>query len=277
MSADRHLSIETMARWLGGELDPETVQEILLPHLLAVCPACRTTHDQLDRLVRDSHHWNPAMALSESREVPALWARLEALPFEEQLRLVQEDETLQLWMLCRWLAERSLEAAPDQPRAAVLLSSLSLAVCAHLDPAYDLDWVADLNAECLACAAHARRAGGDLDGAENAFDEARAAHAKSGTGSLLVAAVIDRLEALLRRDQRRFPEALLLLDRAWVVYTSADPEIRDLRVAQEIRATRAACRQEIEHPPPEPRAPRHQVPPSSARKRAAGRPTAETE
>ena len=49
MSAGRHLSIETMARWLGGELDPETVQEIVLPHLLAVCPTCRTTHDQLAR------------------------------------------------------------------------------------------------------------------------------------------------------------------------------------------------------------------------------------
>jgi hypothetical protein len=140
------------------------------------------------------------MALAESREVPALWARLAALPHEEQLRLVQDDETFQLWMLCRWLAERSLEAAQNQPRAAVLLSSLAVAVCAHLDPAYDLDWVADLNAECLACAAHARRADADLGGAEKAFDEARAAHAKSGTGSPLVAAGIDRLEALLRRD-----------------------------------------------------------------------------
>jgi hypothetical protein len=275
-SSGRHLSIETMARWLGGELDPEMVQEILLPHLLAVCPACRTTRDQLDRLVRDSHHWNPAMALSESREVPGLWARLEALPYEEQLRLVQEDETFQLWMLCRLLAERSLDAAQDQPRAAVLLSSLALAVCAHLDPAYDLDWVADLNAECLACAAHARRAGGDLDGAEKAFNEARSAHTKSGTGSPLVAATIDRLEALLRRDQRLFPEALLLLDRAWAVYSSTDPELRDLHLAREIRATRTACRQHMEQPPLESRAPHHQALPPSTRKRPDARPTAET-
>ena len=53
---DDHPSLETLARWLAGELAHEQVVRELAPHFLRSCPACREMREEIDRLLAESGH-----------------------------------------------------------------------------------------------------------------------------------------------------------------------------------------------------------------------------
>ncbi len=211
---DAHLSLEVMAKWLAGDLDPEILQIQVVPHLLAGCPVCRDRYDEIQRLKEDLGHWDERVAVFEGQEAPELVAELADLPFDEQLGLVLEDSRFQTWAVCQILLRKSLEAAFEEPAQAVNLAELGVVVAQRLGPAYDPSWVLDLQARSEACLGNARRVLGELRSAETAFRRAEACMAASSTGNLQVRAEVLDLKASLRRDQKRLDEALDLLEEA---------------------------------------------------------------
>jgi len=228
---DRHLPLLTMARLVTGRIEVEELQEVVIPHVLAVCAGCREIYQELQRLKQEVGHWDEIVAVMEGPDAPDLWQRLQGLPYEQQLRQVEEDGGLQTWALCRLLLRKSFEEAPHRPNLAEQVAFLAVKVAVHLGDAYDRDWVTDLRALAFAYLGNARRVIGELRSAEDAFYEAHSHFRASGTGNPRIEAEILDLEASLRRDQRRFEEALELLRQVIAIYTSEDPEVQDLHLA----------------------------------------------
>ena len=74
-----HPTLETMARWLAGRLEHETVLREIAPHLQAQCPVCREQYEQILRLTREAGHSDEEVGVIEWREAPELLAQLEEL------------------------------------------------------------------------------------------------------------------------------------------------------------------------------------------------------
>ncbi len=119
---------------------------------------------------------------------------------------------------CDLLLEESRQAVFDRPRHALDLAVWAAEIGIRLDRAlYGEALVHDLLARAWARVGNARRVLGDHGRAETAF---RTAHGflGRGTGDLLVEAEVIDLEASLDSSQRRFGEALALLQRAAAIY-----------------------------------------------------------
>jgi len=127
---------------------------------------------------------------------------------------------VQKWGLCESLIARSQACRHHDPEQMVLLAERAAAIAADLDPlAYGPELTADLRARCLAELGNAHRVYDDLEAAERAL---RSAVEESGRGTqdpLLLARIMD-LTASLRGAQRRFGEALELLDAVYQLYES---------------------------------------------------------
>jgi tetratricopeptide (TPR) repeat protein len=227
---DRHLSLVTFARLATGRIEVEEIQQLLIPHLVGVCAGCREIHSELQRLKQEVGHWDEMVAVLEGLDAPDLWQRLQPLPYDQQLRQVEEDGELQTWALCRLLLRKSLEATFHRPDLAVQLAFLAVKIAMHLGDAYDRDWVMDLRALAFAYLGNARRVVGELKSADDAFYEAHSHLRRSGTGNPRVEAEILDLEASLRGVERRFDEALDLLEKVVAAFISEDQEIRDVHL-----------------------------------------------
>ncbi len=150
-----------------------------------------------------------------SSHAAGLWERLQRYPFSFQEALVREAREFQSWALCEHLCLESKQQASNNPALAVQLGKLAVQV-AELVPVEDRSRY-KLRGYASALLANALRAQGDLKSAEEKFVEAEELW-RSGEGctvNLLESRLLD-LKASLRRSQRRFPEALELLDRALV-------------------------------------------------------------
>jgi tetratricopeptide (TPR) repeat protein len=211
---DAHLSLEVMAKWLAGDLDPEILQTQVVPHLLAGCSVCRDRYEEIQRLKENLGHWDERVAVFEGQEAPELVAELALLPFDEQLGRIIQESRFQSWAVCQILLRKSLEAAFEEPAQAVNLAELGVLIAQRLGPAYDPSWVLDLQARAEACLGNARRVLGELRSAETAFRRAEACLAESSTGNPQVRAEVLDLKASLRRDQKRLDEAFRLLEEA---------------------------------------------------------------
>lgn len=218
---DAHLSLETLARWIVGRLENDEVRSVVIPHFLATCTICRERYAEIVRLQKEVGHWDEEVAVFEGRMVPELWAQLADRPFPEQLKELERNEELHVWALCQLLLKKSREATFDDPNRAVEMANLALRAARHLGEAYDLNWVMDLRARCFAHLGNARRVLGELRSAEDAFLKAEDCLARSTTGNFEVQGEILDLKSSLRRAQRRFEEALQLLDAALDLYRQA--------------------------------------------------------
>jgi tetratricopeptide (TPR) repeat protein len=215
---DRHLSLETMAKWLTGRLEHDDLLLEVVPHHLEQCSGCRQAYETLETLKQEIGHWDEEVALLETREAPDLAALLDQTASEERADLIEEEESLHTWGLCHLLLKRSLAAARQDPGSAFDLADQAVRLTAHLGSAYDPQWVLGLRARALACRANARRVLGELRGAESDFRKARGCLDRSDMeGSRFEAEVLD-LESSLRRDQRRFGSALHLAEQALGLY-----------------------------------------------------------
>jgi tetratricopeptide (TPR) repeat protein len=242
---DGHLAPELMARLLSGRVESEELSQLVLPHLLARCPECCAVRRELEALRLEVGHWDYVVAATEGADAPALWQRLELLPYAERLEAIDAEPALQTWGLCRLLLRLSEQAAQDQPVTAVQHANAALRVSEHLGEAYDPAWVCDLRALAHAHLGNARRRVGERLAAGDAFDSARRLRA-AGTGYAAVEAEALELEALLRRDQYQLSEALALLDRAYQIYRGEgpapdDPEAVEPHLAGRVRAHQAWC------------------------------------
>lgn len=135
------------------------------------------------------------LELARSRATaPGLWAELREAPFADQRRRLAEEASYRSWGLCELLCRESKRAAPES----------------------------------------ARRVHGELRQAEAAFVTAKALweRGEAVAGEVLgYGAVILDLEASLRGAQRRFPEALALLDRVIAFYQEGPAEFLDAHLA----------------------------------------------
>jgi tetratricopeptide (TPR) repeat protein len=215
---DRHLSLETMAKWLTGRLEHDDLLREVVPHHLEQCPGCRQAYETLETLKQEVGHWDEEVALLESREAPELAALLDRKPSEERADLIEQEESLHTWGLCQLLLRRSLAASRQDPGSAFDLADHAVRLTAHLGLAYDPQWVLGLRARALACRANARRVLGELRSSESDFRKARGCLERSGMEDSRFEAEVLDLESSLRRDQRRFGSALDLAEQALDLY-----------------------------------------------------------
>jgi tetratricopeptide (TPR) repeat protein len=160
---------------------------------------------------------------------PALWERLRRYSAEEQRAIVQESTEFWSPILCELLCEESVKAAADRPRRAKELAELALDI-AGMVPGNE-SWRSFSQGYVWAFLGNVRRVQGDLQGADDAFTRSaelrRAGSSASSPEPLSEARLLD-LEASLRREQRRLPEALWLLDRALAMSTDEEATARAL-------------------------------------------------
>jgi len=232
---DTHPSLETLARWLAGELEHEEVLREVVPHLVASCPVCRHLREEIRRLQDESGHWNEVVAVLETQEAPALAAWLQGRPQEERMRLASEDESLHTWGLCQYFVRASRESIFQDPAQAVDWARLAVRLSDHLSQSYHPDSIRDLRARAYAQLGNAYRVLGELKGSEHAFLSARECLGASGTGDLSLQAEVLGLEASLCLDQRRFEDAGHLLERSLAFFREA----RDARGAAKALLKRA--------------------------------------
>jgi tetratricopeptide (TPR) repeat protein len=195
---------------MSGTLEHDEVLRVVIPHFLAHCPDCRERYGEILRIQAAVGHWDPEIAVTEGRMAPALWARLDGLTYDQQLREIDEEEELHTWGLCQLVLQKSRESTFSDPVRAVELANLALRIVRHLGQSYDPNWVMDLRARCFAHLGNARRVLGELRSAEDAFLKAEGCLARSTSGNIEVQAEILNLKSSLRRAQRRLEEALTL-------------------------------------------------------------------
>jgi tetratricopeptide (TPR) repeat protein len=215
---DGHLTLETLALWLAGELDPEILRRQVLPHFFSRCPECSTVYEEVQRLQAEVGHWDERVAVFEGREAPHLYTSLQESSFEDQIRRIKDEADLQSWGLCQFLLQKSRDMVFDQPLAAVQAAELAAKLSSYLGDTYDPHWVLDLKARAQAYLGNARRVLGELRSAEMAFLQADAFREQSMTGNEEVRAEILHLKSSLRRQQRRLDEALALVEEALSIY-----------------------------------------------------------
>lgn len=235
----KHLDATVLERLLT--LDRTAEQNELLFHLLSVCPGCREAGGWLLEL-----HQAQALpstfglidaALARSRtEAPRLLEELLSLAPEERLTRLHADPRFASWGLCELLIQKSCQTASQQPSEALHLAELAVSL-AELIPAgdpFEEQWVYQLRGLASAALGNARRVQGDLSGAETAFEKADdwwdqgTADCEDALG---YEPVLLDLKASHRMAQRRFPEALQLLDQAVTLFLEGQPEHRDPHLA----------------------------------------------
>ncbi len=124
----------------------------------------------------------------------------------------------QNWGLCETLLSRSQACRYQDPEQMVLLAQRAVAVAEGLDHMeYGRELAADLRARAFAELANAYRVADDLEAAERMLRRAAEWSARGSQDPLLLARIM-RIAAGQRGAQRRFPEALALLDAAYTIY-----------------------------------------------------------
>jgi tetratricopeptide (TPR) repeat protein len=118
---------------------------------------------------------------------------------------------------CEALLSASRELRHQDPEVMVFLASLAVGVAERLDAQTAPSAAADLRARAWAELGNARRVANDLAGAEAALERSLAA-ADQGSGEPLLLARLFDLTASLYTDQRRFDQALALLDHVFEIY-----------------------------------------------------------
>lgn len=154
-------------------------------------------------------------ALQARQQAEVLWDRLAPRPPEERRALVDHPlSKFRSWALCERVGAQSVAAAPNHPKKALELADLALRI-AQVAPGPGL-WRDRLLGYAWAFVSNARRACNDLPGAEKAMANARKLweNGEPEDPGYLEKAWLPGLEAALRKDQRRFPEALKRIDEA---------------------------------------------------------------
>jgi transcriptional regulator with XRE-family HTH domain len=184
-------------------------------------------------------------ALDARRRAPALWLRLRPYAARERRALVKEAEEFRSWALCELLCAESARAAADNAARSVELAELALEVAGVVggEPA----WRSRVEGYAWAFLGNARRVAGDLAAADKALGRASelwAAGAAADAGVLDGARLLD-LEAMLRLDQRRCPEALELFERALAMGGVGEARARRLLAKAKALEEMGECEQAI--------------------------------
>lgn len=152
-----------------------------------------------------------------------LWEILKPHTLANRRSLVERSLELRSWALCERVCAESAKAAAADANRSLELADLALHIANHARGPEG--WRSRLQGYAWAFVANSRRVASDLPGADKAFGKAwelwKACPVEE-KGPLPEWRLLD-LEASLRRDQRRLPEALDLIDRALAGYTGEAP------------------------------------------------------
>lgn len=168
-------------------------------------------------------------ALLEWQEARQRAAELLALPpGQRTLTLRNSDRFLSL-AIAQIVLEESRKASFDDAGRGEALALVALEVLDRLNPdVYGERRLEDIRARAWAYLGNARRVAADLVGAEAAFTRGEAC--LRGTPDLSEEARFTSMLASLRKHQRRFSEALQLLDRAARIYGDIEDTDGAIRV-----------------------------------------------
>jgi tetratricopeptide (TPR) repeat protein len=193
-------------------------------------------------------------ALTASRaKAPDLWAELAPYRFEDQSQLIRCHRRFVTWGLCERLCQESARLTAIDPGRAIEAAELAVLISDLMkedDPA-NVRWLYRLRSYAWAHDGNARRVLGDLRSADESFAIAEAwwEAGENGAADVLgYESVLLDFEASLRIAQRRFPEALALLDRLIALHTSGSPEHRNTHLAGRALVKKALALQEMEEP-----------------------------
>jgi transcriptional regulator with XRE-family HTH domain len=226
--------VETLIAWMG--VPPERI-DATLDLLAANRASARELPDSLDphakakaqveaiagQAARLTADYTRALLTLLTTEGEALKARQKAETLWNQLkrhsptvrrRLVEDGMKYRTWALCERVAAESVGQAPNHPKEAQELAELALLI-AELTPGEDL-WRQRIAGYAGIFLGNARRVCNNLPGADQAFSRARKLFEAGAPGDpgFLNEAWLPALESSLRRDQRRFPQALRRIEEA---------------------------------------------------------------
>lgn len=146
------------------------------------------------------------------------WEKVRDFGFGALRELVWEDPRFQSWGFFELLVDKAREAALEEPRRAEELLRVALDVTEHLDPElYGNGAIGAARTRAWSNLGNALRILGDFRQAEQAFLQAEA-HFETSWLDPLDEALLLELKASLRRAQRRFADALQMLDNALELY-----------------------------------------------------------
>jgi tetratricopeptide (TPR) repeat protein len=207
-----------------------------LLHKLAVCPECYRIGGFILDLYRGGDLKIPFgpidLALARSRaEASGIWQELEGRALADQRALVQSDRRFASWGLCELLCQESERIVAADAAQAIERAELAVLVADLLEDGEPVEdrWIYQLRGYAWAHLGNARRVFGELPTSDEAFQMADSWwQAGEVVGDALgYGPIILELTASLRTAQRRFSEALEILDRVIQLYTEDDPEHRD--------------------------------------------------
>ncbi len=154
----------------------------------------------------------------ERREAAELWRELAAATPEEARARAYDDPRLHNWGLFELLLDRARRDSLAETRQAEELLRLALVIAGCLDSKrYGPGSVEAAHARAWAYLGNVLRVRSDFREAERAFQMAESHLSRSWLDPLDEALVLE-LKASLRRAQRRFDEALAMLDDAIALY-----------------------------------------------------------
>jgi tetratricopeptide (TPR) repeat protein len=147
-------------------------------------------------------------------------------PAERRLILIRNHPRFHTWGVFERLLELSILESPRSAGASEELARLALELSNHLDESrYGTEALEDLRGRAWAYIGNARRVQSDLRGAQEALDCALV-HLRQGTREPWERAVWLDLKGSLLRAQRRFDEALRLMNRALLLFLAVGDQHR---------------------------------------------------
>jgi tetratricopeptide (TPR) repeat protein len=233
-----HLTKEILAQYFSTTQSDEVARMLL--HLLAVCPECRKAGGTILAAYKAGaigvQFSSVDVDLFESRmKAEELWEVLQPLPYAVALRRIRRGGEFVTWGLVELLARESQQAGTNDASRAVDLATLAVEVATRVsewEPCEE-EWLFELRAFAYAHLVNACRISCQMREAEKAQRKADDWWTKGNSmGDILgYEAEILSIKAALRKDQGRFEEALILLDKAERIYLAGDPESQDLHLA----------------------------------------------
>lgn len=194
-------------------------------------------------------------ALADSRsEAPELWAELKPYRFQDQYHLIRAHRRFVTWGLCELFCQESAQSTTIDPDRAVEAAELAVLVADLLkegEPARSC-LLYQLRGYAWAHDGNARRVLGDLRNADESFSIADAwwEAGQAGAGDVLgYEPVLLDLKASLRIAQRRFSEALILLDHLVALHKDGSlSRQQDFHLAGRALIQKALALAEMEEP-----------------------------
>jgi tetratricopeptide (TPR) repeat protein len=239
-----------LEQFLGGRLSERESQD--LQHHLFICPDCEERllallpgspsfpgsfrgddyrgliHRLVDGCRSEAGAFRRRLA-EERAAAPRLWREIEPHGQERRREIVREDPRFVTWGFHELLLDRSRQTVLEDVHRAEHLLRLALDVAGRLDrAAHSSGAVEAAKARTWASLGNVLRVRGDFHRAESAFRAAERHLSRSWLDPLDEALLLE-LKAPLRRAQRRFDEALDLLEGALAIYREVNEPHRQGR------------------------------------------------